>query len=182
MRHDGETRQSRRVKFLKYHPVADDVLDIVRHHREHKGDELGAEARVAHRRKGPLRGWRRVDGDRFRITHKATINLLCRCSATLSRFAGSWKIVRRTFAHTGGKMPPHDCGPEIGNVRKPQLRSIATAAASSAAAITRTCCSVSGPRASRKRRANFRFSLARMISGAGPPPCAALTDCMRANA
>ena len=39
-----------------------------------------------------------------------------------------------------------------------------------------------GPRASRNRSASFRFSLARMISGAGPPEWAVLTDCMRCKA
>ena len=34
----------------------------------------------------------------------------------------------------------------------------------------------------RRRRASFRFSLARMISGARPPLCAVLTDCMCCNA
>ena len=62
--------QCRRAKFLIQPPVADDVLDIVRHHGEHKSDELGAETRVAHRRKGPPRGWRRADGGRFRIAHR----------------------------------------------------------------------------------------------------------------
>jgi hypothetical protein len=62
--------QCRRAKFLIQPPVAGDVLDIVRHHGEHKSDELGAETRVAHRRKGPPRGWRRADGGRFRIAHR----------------------------------------------------------------------------------------------------------------
>jgi hypothetical protein len=61
MRHDCETRQCRRVKFLIQHPVADDVLDIVGHHGEHKSDELGAKTWVAHRRIGPLGRWRRAD-------------------------------------------------------------------------------------------------------------------------
>ena len=70
VRHDGESRQGRRVEFLIQHPVADDVLDIVRHHGEHESDELGAEARVPHRRKGPPAGWRGAGGDRSRVTHQ----------------------------------------------------------------------------------------------------------------
>jgi len=69
MRHDGEARQGGRVEFLEHHPVTDDVLDVVRHHGENKGDELGAEARVAHRCKGPLCGWRRMNGSRLLIEH-----------------------------------------------------------------------------------------------------------------
>jgi hypothetical protein len=66
MRHDCETRQCRRVKFLIQHPVADDVPDIVGHHGEHK---------VMNQARKP--GWRiaawdrLVDGDApttFRIT------------------------------------------------------------------------------------------------------------------
>jgi hypothetical protein len=44
------------LEFAEHHPVADDVLDIVRHHREHAGDERRAEARMAQRREGLLRG------------------------------------------------------------------------------------------------------------------------------
>ena len=40
----GEAGQRRRMEFLEQHPVADDVLDIVGHHRQDVGDELGAEA------------------------------------------------------------------------------------------------------------------------------------------
>ena len=35
VRHHREARQRRRMEFLKHHPVADDVLDIVGHHRQH---------------------------------------------------------------------------------------------------------------------------------------------------
>ena len=64
MRHDGETRQSRRMKFLIQHPVADDVLDIVRHHRDHKGRELSLKAAMAHcRERAP--GRRRRDNGRL---------------------------------------------------------------------------------------------------------------------
>src|ERR1700761_8749414 len=80
----------------------------------------------------------------------------------------------------GGPLPysgPRDrCAPCF------QIRSIATAAASSAAAMSRICCSVRGPRASRNRSAIFRLIRARMISGAGPPPWADLTDRIRSMA
>ena len=55
MRNDREPGQRRGMEFLKHHPVADDVLDIVGHHRNRKGDELRAEARVAHRSERSLR-------------------------------------------------------------------------------------------------------------------------------
>jgi hypothetical protein len=32
----------RRMEFLKGDPVADDVLDVVRHHRQHERQEIGA--------------------------------------------------------------------------------------------------------------------------------------------
>ena len=50
-----EARQRRRMEFLEQHPVADDVLDVVGHHRKHVGDELGAETRVTHRGEGAFR-------------------------------------------------------------------------------------------------------------------------------
>jgi hypothetical protein len=60
VRNDREPAQRRGMEFLKHHPVADDVLDIVGHHRNHKADELRAKARVAHRSERLLRGrWRR---------------------------------------------------------------------------------------------------------------------------
>src|SRR4029077_7505474 len=46
------------MEFLEHHPVADHMLDIVGHHGEDVGDELGAKTAVAHRRKGS-RGGRR---------------------------------------------------------------------------------------------------------------------------
>jgi hypothetical protein len=61
------------------------VRGRVRHHGEHKGDELGAEARVAHRRKRPLRGVRRLRGDSSRIAHPGTIDLLRGVNATSGR-------------------------------------------------------------------------------------------------
>jgi hypothetical protein len=62
VRDDGEPRERRRMEFLKHHPVADDVLDIVGHHRKHEGDELGAKPRVAHRRERAFRGRRLRSG------------------------------------------------------------------------------------------------------------------------
>jgi hypothetical protein len=44
------------MEFLEHHPVADHVLDIVRHHGEHIGRELDAESGMAHRRERVLRG------------------------------------------------------------------------------------------------------------------------------
>src|SRR5258708_17643027 len=35
------------MEFLEYHPVADDVVDVVRHHRQGVGEKLGAVARMA---------------------------------------------------------------------------------------------------------------------------------------
>ena len=58
MRHHRETRQGWRMEFLKHHPVADDVLDVVRHHRQDVGEELGTESRMTHGREGSLRGRR----------------------------------------------------------------------------------------------------------------------------
>jgi hypothetical protein len=66
---------------------------------------------VAHRREGPLRGRRRVDGDRSHIIHHATLDLL-RCFGA----SGPWKIVGQNFAPAGGKMRLRDRGVEIGEV------------------------------------------------------------------
>jgi hypothetical protein len=49
------------MEFLEHHPVADDVLDIVGHHRKHEGDELDAESRMPH---GGERAFRRRNGRR----------------------------------------------------------------------------------------------------------------------
>ncbi len=54
VRNHGETRQRRGFEFAEHHPIADDVLDVVRHHRQHIGDELRAVAAVTQRRKGLL--------------------------------------------------------------------------------------------------------------------------------
>ena len=42
------------MEFLEQQPVADDVFDVVRHHRQHRADEKNAEARMVQRRKGDL--------------------------------------------------------------------------------------------------------------------------------
>jgi hypothetical protein len=55
VRHHRKAGERGRLEFLKDHPVADHVLDVVGHHREREGEELGAEARIVQRRKG-LRG------------------------------------------------------------------------------------------------------------------------------
>ena len=44
------------MEFLEHHPVADDVLDIVGHHRKHEGDELDAESAVPHCGERAFRG------------------------------------------------------------------------------------------------------------------------------
>jgi hypothetical protein len=44
------------MEFLEHHSVADDVLNIVGHHRKHEGDELDAESRMPH---GGERAFRR---------------------------------------------------------------------------------------------------------------------------
>ena len=46
--------QRRRVEFLVDHPVADDVLDRVRHHRQHGAAEIGAVAGLAQRDEGAM--------------------------------------------------------------------------------------------------------------------------------
>jgi hypothetical protein len=45
----GKTRQNRRLKLLKQKPIADDVLDVVRHHGKHGGHEEKAKVSVAER-------------------------------------------------------------------------------------------------------------------------------------
>src|SRR4051812_48433179 len=49
MRYDRKATQRRRVKLLKSHPIADHMLDIVRHHGEHEGRQIHA---IAWRAKG----------------------------------------------------------------------------------------------------------------------------------
>ncbi len=48
----GKAGEHRRVKFLIQQPVADHMLDVVRHHRQHGRDEEPAKAGVLQRRKG----------------------------------------------------------------------------------------------------------------------------------
>ena len=62
-----------------------------------------------------------------------------------------------------------------------QIRSTPVAAASSAAATALICSSLSGPRDRRSRSASLRFSIARKICGAGPPPWARLVSAIRAR-
>lgn len=49
-----KTGEHRRLEFLKQHPVADHVLDVIRHHGEHRRDEKPAKAGVLQRRKGDI--------------------------------------------------------------------------------------------------------------------------------
>ena len=48
----GESGQNRRVKLLEQKPVTDDVLNIVRHHGEHGGEEEEAKIAVMQGREG----------------------------------------------------------------------------------------------------------------------------------
>ena len=59
-----------------------------------------------------------------------------------------------------------------------QIRSTPVAAASSVAATALICSSLSGPRERRNRNASFKFSMARRICGAVPPPWARLVSAM----
>ena len=56
MRHpvtqDGEARQGWGAKELKHNPVTDDVLDVIGHHREHRGGKISSKPGVMQRRKG----------------------------------------------------------------------------------------------------------------------------------
>jgi len=49
-----KSRESGRTKLLKQKPVAHNVLDVVRHHRQHRADEVNAEVPVMQGRKGRL--------------------------------------------------------------------------------------------------------------------------------
>jgi hypothetical protein len=49
MNQHREASQYRRVKLLIQEPVADNVLDIVGHHREHRSDEIDPEILVMER-------------------------------------------------------------------------------------------------------------------------------------
>jgi hypothetical protein len=64
MRQHGEARQGGGMELLKQHPIADDVLDVVGHHRHYVSEELGAKARMAQCREGSLGGHRRGRGGR----------------------------------------------------------------------------------------------------------------------
>ena len=49
-----KSRERRRVEFLKQQPITHDVLDVVRHHREHRVYEEEAEAPMVQRGKRGL--------------------------------------------------------------------------------------------------------------------------------
>ena len=51
----GKAGQHRRMKFLVQQPIADHVLDAVRHHCQHSGNEIHAKILVAQRRKSDFR-------------------------------------------------------------------------------------------------------------------------------
>jgi hypothetical protein len=46
MRYHRKAGESRGMKFLEQHPVADDVFDIVGHHRQHVGHKLSLKATI----------------------------------------------------------------------------------------------------------------------------------------
>ena len=54
MTNNRESGEHGRMKLLIQQPVADDVLDVVRHHGEHGADEIVAKVTVMERRKGDL--------------------------------------------------------------------------------------------------------------------------------
>ena len=58
MRQHRKAGQRRRVELLEQHPVADDVLDVVGHHRQHVGRELDLKAAIAERRERAVCGGR----------------------------------------------------------------------------------------------------------------------------
>src|ERR1700734_1374762 len=88
MRDDCERAQRRRTEFLEHHPVTDDVLDVVGHHRRGRGDEknpivdVGKQSEGARLAGGRARGanvgvqwnwlsrWRRYPGDCSRIRER----------------------------------------------------------------------------------------------------------------
>src|SRR5580692_8268066 len=63
------------MKFLEQHPIADHVLDIVGHHGNDEGAELGLKAAVAHRRKGALGRSRRRSREFWIDVHGGTFAL-----------------------------------------------------------------------------------------------------------
>ena len=55
MADDGEPGEHRRLKLLKQHPVADHMLDVVGHHRQHGGDKKPAVVFMLERGESDLR-------------------------------------------------------------------------------------------------------------------------------
>jgi hypothetical protein len=66
------------MKFLEHHPIADHVLDIVRHHGKHIGGELGLKALVPHGRERSFGGRRSVGPDRLEFIHEERISEIVR--------------------------------------------------------------------------------------------------------
>ena len=54
MAQDREAGENRRSEFLEKKPVADDVLDVVRHHGQHGCDKVAAKIPVMERCEGDL--------------------------------------------------------------------------------------------------------------------------------
>jgi len=50
----GETGEHRRMEFLVQEPIANDVFDVIGHHREHRRDEINTEIPVMERGEGDL--------------------------------------------------------------------------------------------------------------------------------
>lgn len=54
MADDGEAAEHRRVKFLKQQPLADDMLDVVAHLRQHDDEKISPVVAMAQRGEGDL--------------------------------------------------------------------------------------------------------------------------------
>jgi type VI protein secretion system component VasF len=55
VRDHGETGEALRLELLEHHPVADNVLDAVRHHRERRKREIRPETGMTERRERDVR-------------------------------------------------------------------------------------------------------------------------------
>ena len=55
MRDDGESAERGGVKFLIYHPITDDMLDVVGHHCRGRADEVNPEVRIREGRERAVR-------------------------------------------------------------------------------------------------------------------------------
>src|SRR3977135_1450942 len=55
---DRIATKRRRFEFLKDHPIADHVLDRIRHHGDGRSEQIDRKTRRPQRREGPVRGRR----------------------------------------------------------------------------------------------------------------------------